>query len=310
LTRRPGLLPPDLAEVLDRHLGLSQSPPARPIPPELETMVERQLAALGLESEAPAARATAADAIVRTIAAGIDPDAIYAMAQAYGRGVGRITAAEAEVVRRIVRDVAPDDRARMLDELFQRTLPMTTDLFTVVQAAKLWDQLHDALDKRYLEEPDVSERTIGLVDIVASTRHLATATAERTIELVDALYEAGQAAARPGYVHVVKYVGDGVFLLGRDTAAVAEAASEAIGRLRERTRLEVRAGIARGQVVRRAGDYFGLAVNKAHRLASEAEPGTVLVEAGALAEPPQPFERVRIQLRGVPGPTEAVVIQA
>lgn len=307
-----GFLPEDLAEVLDRHLALiDPSSEVPPMPAELEPILRRQLTALGMDDEDPSAQAFAAEPFRRSFEAGIRPDSLYALAQAYGRGVGRIAAAEAEVVRRVVRDAPPDQRARVLDELFSATLPMTVELFRSVQAVRLREQLVDSLDPRHLEEADISVRTVGLVDVVSSTEHLASATPESTIELVDALYDAGQAAARASLVHVVKYVGDGVFLLGRDTQAVADAAAEAIRTLSERTPFGVKAGIAQGPVVRRAGDYFGFVVNVAHRLTSEAQAGTVLVEADAVGEDSLlgDLERVTLQLRGVPHPTDALVLR-
>ena len=56
----------------------------------------------------------------------------------------------------------------------------------------------------------------------------------------------------------------------------AEASSAAAARARAPIS-SIRAGIASGEVISRAGDLFGTTVNTAARLAAAADPGTVLV---------------------------------
>src|SRR5207244_1008533 len=78
------------------------------------------------------------------------------------------------------------------------------------------------------------------------------------VEMVDALFAAGQAATDERPVRATKYVGDGFFLTGGDPSAVASAAFDALDDIDRLLPLSARAGLAYGPLLRRAGDYFGL----------------------------------------------------
>jgi adenylate cyclase len=73
---------------------------------------------------------------------------------------------------------------------------------------------------------------------------------------------------------LIKSMGDSV-LLRADTAAGAVRLG--IGLAEAAPALRARVGIHAGPAVRREGDWFGLAVNLAVRLAAQAAPGEVLV---------------------------------
>ena len=86
-------------------------------------------------------------------------------------------------------------------------------------------------------------------------------------------------------VRFIKTIGDAVMFVSSNTAALldvvlalleAAAADEALPRLR--------AGVAYGSAVSRAGDWFGSPVNLASRVTSVARPGAVLVAESAHAE--------------------------
>jgi adenylate cyclase len=141
---------------------------------------------------------------------------------------------------------------------------------------------------------------ISLVDLCQSTPYLATADRTATRELVDGLYEAGRSAEQGRAVWTVKYVGDGVFLVGRDAQEVAEASLDAIDVLERLLPLRARAGLACGPVVRRAGDYFGPVVNLASRLTTVAAPGTVVAAepAATRLDAAMVSARSRVKVRG------------
>ena len=86
-------------------------------------------------------------------------------------------------------------------------------------------------------------------------------------------------------VRFIKTIGDAVMFVSPDTSALldvvlalieAAAADEALPRLR--------AGVAYGSAVSRAGDWFGSPVNLASRVTSVARPGAVLAAESARAE--------------------------
>src|SRR3989442_278568 len=112
-------------------------------------------------------------------------------------------------------------------------------------------------------EPATAAVEIALVDVTGSTRHLATNPPGAAEEMVDALFEAGQAATLDRPVRAIKYVGDGVFLAGGDPSAVALAAFGALDHIQRSLPLSARAGLPYVPLLRRAGGYFVLPVNLA-----------------------------------------------
>lgn len=80
-------------------------------------------------------------------------------------------------------------------------------------------------------------------------------------------------------VRCVKLIGDAAMFVGASPEGLAQAVHGLIVRVAElEATLPVRAGMAAGDVVVRAGDYFGPAVNLAARILQLALPGEVLAE--------------------------------
>lgn len=300
-------LSPNIEAVLEHHFAPVEPPVARE-----NSDADDLLRIVGLDPERGGLDdRLVADAMDAARRAGIERNTLVAVAQAYARGLGRVVAAESDNFRRHVKLRAPAERAAYLDELLSRNVPAAATLFAALHRAMLHDALEDSLTDESLEEPEVVERAIALVDICDSTSHLSHTDLAKTHQLVDELFEAGRVAVVDRPVWVVKYVGDGVFLLGRDVKDVADAALHAIDTLEDRLPLRARAGVAMGPVVRRAGDYFGLTVNIAERLTALADPGTLLAServAGALP-PDRVGERRELEPRGVGSPMLAATVE-
>ncbi|HEY3021057.1 MAG TPA: adenylate/guanylate cyclase domain-containing protein, partial [Solirubrobacteraceae bacterium] len=220
---------------------------------------------------------------------------------AYIRAVGRIVEAEAESAREILRGLSPEDRAEHLDRLLATMLPAASRAFELLHTALLRPALVEALSPERLSEPLTAPVAIALVDLTGSTRHLASNPASAAEGMVDALFEAGQAATLDHPVRAIKYVGDGVFLAGADPGAVALAAFDALEHIERSLPLPARAGLAYGPLLRRAGDYFGLPVNLAQLLTKAASPGSLLAtDSAAEGLPPELLgRRRRVRVRGV-----------
>jgi len=234
----------------------------------------------------------------------VPPETVGPLIQAYVRGLGRIVAAESDHIRRILRNHPAHDRAELLDWLLATNMPRAHETFFALHNAMLREATEDALSEDVLDEPDMPDRVVALVDICSSTQFLEVAHREQTRQMVDALYEASRVATIDRPVWAVKYVGDGVFLVGRDVEEVVNAVASAIDVLERELPLGARAGLARGPVVRRAGDYFGTIVNLAQRLTGAAGPGTVLAEEAALdgIDPERVRNRRMIEIRGISKP--------
>jgi class 3 adenylate cyclase len=279
-------MPDALDDVLDRHLGPDLSRNAG---------VQRELdAILGLARSA-----------------GVDPGLAPPVTQAYVRAIGRIVEAEAEAAREVIRAAPPEERAERVDRLLAAALPNARRAFEALHATLLRPALAEALSPGRLSDSNVAPGAIALVDLSGSTHHLATHPAGAAEEMVDALFEAGQAATLERPVSAVKYVGDGFFLAGGDPGAVALAAFDALDHIERSLPLSARAGLAYGPLLRRAGDYFGLPVTRAQLLTKAAPPGTVLATAAVVDALPEAMrgERRRLNVRGIDEPLEVVSVR-
>ena len=303
-------LAPEINAVLDRHLPPTEGDVEwADVPAELEP----SLLAIGLD---PRYREPVDGSLVAAIAAALEAgfatESLLPVAQAYARGLGRIVAAEADNFRRLLRGLPEADQAAELDRVLRDTLPAVRTVFEVMHTTMLRDALRDALSVESLDEPDQPDRVVALVDLCASTAYLESADRSSTRAMVDALYEAGRAAQIGRAVWTVKYVGDGVFLVGHDVVEVTEAALDSVASLERSLPLQARAGVARGPVVRRAGDYFGPVVNLAQRLTTVAPPTTVAVAEPAAGELARDAvgDRREVELRGIEGPVSVALVSA
>lgn len=78
--------------------------------------------------------------------------------------------------------------------------------------------------------------------------------------------------------NVVKRLGDGTMTVFESARAAIDAAGE-IQSATSTTELKVRIGVHTGDSLRRDGDYYGVAVNKAARIAGIADGGEIVVSA-------------------------------
>ncbi len=253
---------------------------------------------------------SAIEAIVVALGLRVDEDTLLALAQALGRASGRMVDAETEIVRRRLRDTAPEDRPEALDLFLHATRPLTSRLLDMTHAIRLHAALQDAVGDEGLEESLVPRRSIALVDHVRSTPWLRHASAVETAAFVDRLHDVAQEVCAGRRVAAVKFAGDGVYLSGPRPEDVLRAALDAVAAL-DTEPLRARGGLAQGPLVRRAGDYFGYAVNLASRLTEAAEPGTVLVTSDAVPAIPEGLDGSagRVELRGLDGPFDVCALR-
>lgn len=129
--------------------------------------------------------------------------------------------------------------------------------------------------------PGAREVTIAFADLVGFTKLGEVVAPEDLERLAHQLTDLAREVAEPP-VRYVKSIGDEVMLVSSDPTAMLNAmltlvdATEAI---EDFPRLRV--GLASGQAVGRAGDWFGGAVNLASRVTSASRPGAVLVAESA-----------------------------
>jgi class 3 adenylate cyclase len=149
---------------------------------------------------------------------------------------------------------------------------------------------------------------VGFADLSGFTALTQTLTPAELSELLNEFGANTSDVVHAGGGRIVKFLGDAVMWVHADPARLATAALELVDHPRAREAgLQVRAGLAYGELLATGGDYFGNAVNLAARLVAAAAPGQILVASdlyerlsdwpGVVQEP--------LQLKGFDSPVTA-----
>jgi len=150
--------------------------------------------------------------------------------------------------------------------------------------------------------PGAREMSICFADLVGFTRFSETASADSVTDVAQRLeHLAAEVAEAP--VRLVKTIGDAAMLVSAETSPLVEATLRLIDDVESDKCLpSLRAGIARGPALGRAGDWYGRPVNLASRIAGVADEGSLFVTAGAAEDLGRPFRtepRDPVELKGI-----------
>ena len=125
--------------------------------------------------------------------------------------------------------------------------------------------------------PGAQPITVGFVDIVGFTRLGEAIPPEELGALVREFERAVEDAVEPP-VRLVKTIGDAAMLVSPDPGPAVDTVLGLVERSREQGGLPLlRGGLASGEALQRAGDWYGRPVNLASRLTSFARRGSVVV---------------------------------
>jgi adenylate cyclase len=125
--------------------------------------------------------------------------------------------------------------------------------------------------------------TVAFADLVGFTRLGEALPPEELGELAGRLANVTrEVVAEP--VHFVKTIGDAVMLVSPDAERLVSGVLELLEAAAAANFPRLRAGVASGLAVTRAGDWYGSPVNIASRVTGAASPGVVLVAESARAE--------------------------
>jgi adenylate cyclase len=170
-------------------------------------------------------------------------------------------------------------------------LPNTTRVVELAFEAHLRRQVREiyigATDIVAGRTPGAQEISVAFADLVGFTRLGQAVTAEDLGKVARRLEETAAGALEPG-VSIIKTIGDAVMLTCPQPAPLLETLLALIDAARALPDgfPQVRAGVATGAALERAGDWFGGAVNLASRITGIAEPDSVVAaESVHLATP-------------------------
>jgi class 3 adenylate cyclase len=239
-------------------------------------------------------------------------EAATALARVLGSGMARLAEATSATMRGDSNIGQTMDRGRSGSEA------VTARVFA--EASSLVPQIGNVLDaihrhhleaaRRHFElvapTPDSVRCGVGFADLTGFTSMSQAMPMQELSYLLSAFEEASSDTVQDAGGRVVKFLGDAVMFVAPNAPATAEIACALVNHPKAaHAGLEVRAGIAYGDLLAQDGDYFGPPVNLAARLVAVAGPGEVLAAPSVvplLNGTYRTTEREPQQLRGIAEP--------
>lgn len=206
------------------------------------------------------------------------------------RVIGRAMAAAAAAGRDVIAAALGDHGASDEHTQAMRTAAAVDELIPLMKDVLLYAYEEHARELVRNEQAgsltlsagaaDVREVAVAFADLVGFTALGGDLAPGELSAVAGRLETLAEEALRPD-VAIVKTIGDEVMLASEDAAALATTLSDLVraADAEPGSFPRLRAGAAAGPAVRRAADWYGAPVNLASRLASLAEPGTVLADA-------------------------------
>jgi adenylate cyclase len=255
-----------------------------------EAYLRRNRLALGLPDPAPDERAftegdvEAAKRIGALREAGLPDDGLLEVSRVIGLALAQVAAASRALVAQSTLAEGGDEAevGRRLAQGARELGPMMGPLLEYVLNLHLREQVRsDVIGRAEIRSgrlPGAQEVTAGFADMVGFTKLGEELPPEELGTLTGRLGELASNVADPP-VRLVKMIGDAAMLVSPDNDELIEAALDLV----ERSEVEgegfppLRAGLASGPALARAGDWYGRPVNLASRITGIAYPGSVLV---------------------------------
>ena len=282
------------------------------LPAETMVLVRRLL---GLPTPAPGDRVfsdedvAAAQSAQRFLDAGFSQESIAEITRVLGEGMARlaatITAAFANTF------LTAGDSEEAVASRFEAMAQELTPVFTPVLVAGFTAQLRDSVGRAMLGRAEIEAGdatgaqnvAVAFADLVGFTRLAGQVELRELSGVAGRLAELAAEVAQPP-VRLVKTIGDAAMFVSRDPAALITALLSLVDAVQTAELPSLRAGVAWGPAVVRAGDFFGPSVNLASRVTGVARPGSVLCTAEVRDAATEAFHwsaAGRHRLKGVSG---------
>jgi adenylate cyclase len=215
---------------------------------------------------------------------GIPDDEMLQVSRVIGMNMSQLAAASRGLGQRVFSNPGDSELevARRFATIVEGLGPLLTPTLEYVLQLHLREQIrHDVFGDREISEGVESGREVAVAfaDLVGFTKLGERLDPAELGDLTDRLGELAGDVAR-GPVRLVKLIGDAAMLSSNDPAELLDAALALVASSEEEGEgfPLLRAGVAFGRAVARAGDYYGRPVNLASRITSVARPGSVLCD--------------------------------
>jgi adenylate cyclase len=226
----------------------------------------------------------AARAIKRFLDAGVPEDAVMEISRVLGEAMSRVASPITGAFAAAYLEPGDNERdvalryAAMAQQLLPSMAPVLNAALRVYarQAARRGIISRAELERGQLESEE--DAAVCFADLVGFTSLGGEVGLEELGTVARQLAELAADVATPP-VSLVKTIGDAAMFISPDASALIAAALSLVAAVENADLPALRAGMASGRVINRAGDWYGNAVNVASRVTGVARPGSVLCTA-------------------------------
>jgi adenylate cyclase len=169
--------------------------------------------------------------------------------------------------------------AQRASQLYPMLGPVVNNLLTLHLRQVAQSEMINALERRVGKLPDARDITVCFADLVGFTRRGEDVPPDELGRLAARLEALASEVVEPP-VKLVKTIGDAVMLVSPQPEPLLDATLTLIdaANIEGPEFPQLRAGVAKGEAIAQAGDWYGRKVNLASRITAIAWPGSVLAE--------------------------------
>jgi adenylate cyclase len=253
----------------------------------------------------------AADSMKLFLDAGFGTERVDEITRVLGEGMGRLAATIAASFVETFLDAgeSEDEVAVRFAELADQLTPAFAPILVAGFRAHLRDSVQrGALGLAELEAGDIAgtqDLAVCFADLVGFTRLGGQVEVGELGTVAGRLATLAASLTQPP-VRLVKTIGDAAMFVSPEPSPLVGVALRLVDAFAQEELPSLRAGIAFGPAMVRAGDYFGNSVNLASRVTGVARPGSVLCTREVRDAARDDFQwsaAGRHKLKGVTGPT-------
>ena len=272
---------------------------------------------LGLPEASPEARVfgeeevKAAESTRMFLEVGLGEPAIAEITRVLGEGMARLAATTAAAF--VDAFLEPGDSE---DEVAQRFASVAEQLIPAIDpvlVAAYKQHLAAAVRRGMLSQAEresgeaggAQEITVCFVDLVGFTRLGAQIEAQELGSVASRLAELANDVTEPP-VRLVKTIGDAAMFVSPEPAPLVSVALSLLEAVDAAELPSLRAGVATGTALQRAGDFYGHAVNLASRVTGAARAGSVLCTEEVREAAPEDFDWSFARKHKLKGMSDAV----